>query len=72
MPLAFVEALYFWEVSRVSAVIATAPLFTIGAMWLVERLGLGLVPAEGLNALSITGALLVVAGSIACALAARK
>lgn len=69
---AFVEALYFWEVSRVSAVIATAPLFTIGAMWLVERLGLGLVAAEGLNALSITGALLVVAGSIACALAARK
>jgi drug/metabolite transporter (DMT)-like permease len=69
---AFVEALYFWEVSRVSAVIATAPLFTIGAMWLVERLGLGLVAAEGLNALSVTGALMVVAGSIACALAARK
>jgi hypothetical protein len=53
-------------------VIATAPLFTIGAMWLVERLGLGLVAAEGLNALSVTGALMVVAGSIACALAARK
>jgi drug/metabolite transporter (DMT)-like permease len=69
---AFVEALHFWEVSRVSAVIATAPLFTIAAMWLVERLGLGLVAAEGLNALSVTGALLVVAGSIACALAARK
>ncbi|HKX98397.1 MAG TPA: DMT family transporter [Steroidobacteraceae bacterium] len=69
---AFVEALYFWEVSRVSAVIATAPLFTIAAMWLVERLGLGLVAAEGLNALSVTGALMVVAGSIACALAARK
>jgi drug/metabolite transporter (DMT)-like permease len=69
---AFVEALYFWDVSRVSAVIATAPLFTIGAMWLVERLGLDLVDAEGLNALSITGALMVVGGSIACALAARR
>ena len=69
---AFVEALYFWDVSRVSAVIATAPLFTIGAMWLVERLGLGLVDAEGLNALSITGALMVVGGSVACALAARR
>lgn len=69
---AFVEALSFWDVSRVSAVIATAPLFTIGAMWVVERLGLGLVAAEGLNALSVTGALMVVAGSIACALAARK
>jgi drug/metabolite transporter (DMT)-like permease len=69
---AFVEALYFWDVSRVSAVVATAPLFTIGAMWLVERLGLDLVDAEGLNALSITGALMVVGGSIACALAARR
>jgi drug/metabolite transporter (DMT)-like permease len=64
----FAEALYHWDVSRVSAVLATAPLFTIAAMWAVERLGLGLVPPEGLNALSIAGALLVVAGSMACAL----
>ena len=64
---AFVEALACWDVSRVSAVIATAPLFTIGAMWLIERMGLGLVAAEGLNALSVTGALMVVAGSMACA-----
>jgi drug/metabolite transporter (DMT)-like permease len=69
---AFVEALYYWEVSRVSAVLATAPLFTIGAMWLIERMGLGIVAAEGLNALAIAGALMVVAGSVACALAARK
>ena len=68
----FGEALYHWDLSRVSAVIATAPLFTIGAMWAVERLGLGLVPAEGLNGLSIAGALMVVAGSMICALAARK
>jgi drug/metabolite transporter (DMT)-like permease len=68
----FGEALYYWDLSRVSAVLATAPLFTIGAMWAVERLGLGLVPAEGLNALSVAGALLVVAGSMACGLAARK
>lgn len=64
----FGEALYHWELSRVSAVLATAPLFTIGAMWAVERLGLGLVPPEGLNALSIVGALMVVAGSMICAL----
>lgn len=63
----FVEALACWDVSRVSAVIATAPLFTIGAMWLIEWMGLGLVAAEGLNALSVTGALMVVAGSMACA-----
>ena len=43
---AFVEALYYWDVSRVSAVIATAPLFTLGAMWLVEWMGLGLVAAR--------------------------
>jgi len=68
----FGEALFHWELSRVSAVLATAPLFTIGAMWAVERLGLGLVPAEGLNALSIAGALMVVVGSMICALAARR
>jgi drug/metabolite transporter (DMT)-like permease len=69
---AFVESLYFWDVSRVSAVLATAPLFTIGAMWLLERAGLGLVAPEGLNSLSVTGALMVVGGSMACALVARN
>ncbi len=68
----FGEALHHWDLSRVSAVLATAPLFPIGAMWAVERLGLGLVPAEGLNALSIAGALMVVAGSMVCALVARN
>jgi len=67
----FGEALSHWAVSRVSAVLATAPLFTIGAMWVVEHAGLGLVPAEGLNALSIAGALMVVGGSMTCALVAR-
>lgn len=65
---AFVEALYYWDVSRVSAVIATAPLFTLGAMRFIEWMGLGIVAPEGLNALSVTGALMVVGGSIACAL----
>ena len=68
----FGEALYHWELSRVSAVLATAPLFTIAGMWAVERFGLGLVAAEGLNSLSVAGALLVVAGSMTCALAARN
>jgi hypothetical protein len=56
----------------VSAVLATAPLFTIGAMWAVERAGLGLVAVEGLHGLSIAGALMVVGGSMACALVARN
>ncbi len=68
---AFGEALHHWEVSRVSAVLSTAPLFTIGAMWLLARLVPGLLPPEGLNAASVVGAMLVVAGSMACALAAR-
>jgi hypothetical protein len=40
-------------------------------MWLLERAGLGLVAPEGLNALSVAGALMVVGGSMACALVAR-
>jgi len=69
---AFGEALHCWDVSRVSAVLSTAPLFTIGSMWLLERSGLGLLAPEGLNALSIVGALAVVAGSMTSALAARS
>ena len=69
---AFGEALYHWDLSRVGAVLATAPLFTIGAMWAIERSGLALVAAEGLNVLAIAGALAVVAGSMTCALAARS
>ena len=69
---AFGEALHHWEVSRVSAVISTAPLFTILSMWLVEITGLGLVEPEGLNTLSVIGALGVVAGSMVTALAARN
>lgn len=68
---AFGEALHYWDVSRVSAVISTAPLFTIASMWLIHRLGWELLAPEGLNALSIIGALAVVGGSMTCALAAR-
>jgi len=69
---AFGEALHYWDVSRVSAVLSTAPLVTIGSMWLIERAGFSLVAPEGLNALSIVGALAVVAGSMTSALAARS
>ena len=69
---AFGEALHHWDVSRVSAVLSTAPLFTIISMWLVEQSGLGWVAPEGLNALSVIGALAVVGGSMVTALAARS
>jgi drug/metabolite transporter (DMT)-like permease len=68
---AFGEALHYWDVSRVSAVLTTAPLFTIASMWLIDRAGWQLTAPEGLNAWSIVGAFGVVAGSMTCALAAR-
>lgn len=66
---AFAEALEHWEVSRVSAVTMVAPLVTIASSWLVERFVPGLLSPDRLNALSLFGALLVVGGSAACALA---
>jgi drug/metabolite transporter (DMT)-like permease len=69
---AFAEALEHWEISRVGAVLALAPLFTLSGMWFVERIWPGVLEPEGLNALSIIGALLVVAGSALCALGARN
>jgi drug/metabolite transporter (DMT)-like permease len=68
---AFAEALEHWEISRVSAVLALAPLVTLSGMWAVERVFPGILEPEGLNALSVFGALLVVAGSALSALGAR-
>lgn len=65
---AFAESLKHWEVSRVGAVLATTPLFTLASMWIVGHLIPGFVQPEQVNALSILGALLVVAGSALCAL----
>jgi len=66
---AFAEGLKHWEVSRFGAVLATAPLFTVAAMRIVGRFTPDLVAPERLNALSILGTLLVVAGSVTCAVA---
>jgi drug/metabolite transporter (DMT)-like permease len=67
---AFAEALDHWEVSRVAAVLALAPLFTLTGTRLVNRFTPGLLPPEGLGILSVFGALLVVVGSIISALSA--
>ena len=66
---AFAEGLKHWEVSRFGAVLATAPLFTVAGMRIVGRFAPDLVAPERLNALSILGTLLVVAGSVTCAVA---
>jgi drug/metabolite transporter (DMT)-like permease len=64
----FAEALEHWEVSRVSAVVTLAPLVTLVAMQGASLAWPDAVPAEGLSALSILGALLVVAGAMLAAL----
>jgi drug/metabolite transporter (DMT)-like permease len=67
----FAESLKHWNVSRVGAVISTAPLFTLSSMWVAERLAPGLFTSEQLNGMSLLGVLFVVAGSALCALAGR-
>lgn len=65
---AFAEALRHWEASRVGATLTLTPLFTMATMWILEHTAPGLVKPEGLNALSVLGALIVVGGSMLCAL----
>ena len=65
---AFAEALEHWEASKVSAVLAITPLLTILFANIVSWLFPDAAPAQALNAWSVTGALLVVAGSAITAL----
>lgn len=65
---AFAESLKHWEMSRVGAVLAVTPLFTLLSVWVASSLAPTLVRPERLNVLSIAGALLVVSGSALCAL----
>ena len=69
---AFAEALVHWDASRVSAVLAIAPLFTLLAIWAVSRWFPDYAVPEHLDFLSVIGAFLVVAGSMAAALARRR
>jgi len=64
---AFAEALDHWEASRVSAVLALAPLVTLLSVWAVSWLTPNLIPSEHLTLLGLLGAILVVAGSVAIA-----
>lgn len=64
---AFAEAMEHWEVSRVSAVIALGPIFTLAGMRALSHLSPGLLEPERLTSLSVAGALMVVGGSALCA-----
>jgi drug/metabolite transporter (DMT)-like permease len=65
---AFAEALKHWDASRVGATLTLTPLFTMVTMWVLEHTVPGLVKPEQLNWVSVFGALVVVGGSMLCAL----
>ncbi|MBD2484447.1 MULTISPECIES: DMT family transporter [Planktothrix] len=69
---AFAESLEHWEASRVSAVLALAPIITLIAVDLVALLFPLLIKPEHLTNLAIIGAILVVLGSMMIALGRRK
>jgi len=64
----FAEALNCWDASKVSAVLALAPLFTIGSLKLVVLLVPDYQFSDRLGLLSLVGALLLVIGSVLTAL----
>ena len=64
----FAEAMVHLEASRVIAIIAITPLFTIA---IAQLWPIGDMPVEPLTALSILGAILVVSGSITTAIAKK-
>ncbi|KKO46543.1 membrane protein [Arsukibacterium ikkense] len=66
---AFAEALHHWEASKVSAVLAVTPLFTILFANLTGWLFPDFLAAQQLNIWSWLGALMVVTGSALTALA---
>jgi drug/metabolite transporter (DMT)-like permease len=68
---AFAESLQHWEASRVSAILALAPIFTIVSMSIADRVVPGLVRPEHITSLGLLGAILVVSGSISISLGKR-
>ena len=68
---AFAESLEHWEASRISAVIATAPIVTLISVDAVSVIAPGLIAPEHLTMIAIAGAIMVVAGSIAISLGKR-
>jgi len=69
---AFGMALEVWDVSRVGSVAASAPLFTVVGSMIGARAAFAWVTPDALSALSIVGALCVVAGSMVSALGSRR
>ncbi|MBG1270152.1 DMT family transporter [Nostoc sp. WHI] len=65
---AFAESLEHWEASRVSAVLALAPIITLISVAIISVRLPSLIPPEQFSLIGIMGASLVVIGSVAIAL----
>jgi drug/metabolite transporter (DMT)-like permease len=65
---AFAESLEHWEASRVSAVLALAPIVTLISVAFVSVVAPNWIPSEHFSFIAILGAALVVIGSVAIAL----
>jgi drug/metabolite transporter (DMT)-like permease len=68
---AFAEALDHWEASKVSAVLSTTPIITLSSVFAVSLLFPTLVPLEPITGVAVTGAILVVLGSLGIVLGRR-
>jgi drug/metabolite transporter (DMT)-like permease len=64
---AFAESLEHWEASRVSAVIALAPIVTLITVNIISITAPSLIPPERFTFTAILGAVLLVIGSMAIA-----
>lgn len=69
---AFAEALNHWEASRVSAVLSLTPIMTLASVLTVSQLLPSWLLPEPVTTMSVTGATLVVLGSLAIALGKRS
>lgn len=68
----FAEALDHWEASRVGSVLAITPLLTIIFAYLTNQLFPQYIAIESLNWISLTGAGILIIGSLTAALAKNK
>ncbi|BAZ85869.1 DMT family transporter [Dolichospermum compactum] len=65
---AFAESLVHWQASRVGAVLALAPIITLISSWLMSVIAPNIISPENISLVGVTGAFLVVIGSISIAL----
>jgi drug/metabolite transporter (DMT)-like permease len=68
----FAEALNQWQASRVSAILAMAPLVTLFSMSILGWLAPKIAPSDHIDAFALLGAIVVVTGSAACATGGMK